>query len=142
VRSRRWSKTLYEAYAIYGARFAVKPEKREVIPAVTHADGTGRLQTVSKASNPLYWQLIEAFRKLTNILVALNTSFNLKGEPMVCTPHDAIRTFYSSGLHALVIGYCLVLKRADCCVYNHSAANDQRSISATEFTWVNQMLIG
>jgi carbamoyltransferase len=84
--------------------FPIRPEKHQVIPAVTHVDGTGRLQTVSKEINPLYWELIDDFRKLTGVPVVLNTSFNLKGEPIVCSPHDALRTFYSSGLDALVLG--------------------------------------
>ena len=90
--------------------FPIRPEKHEVIPAVTHVDGTGRLQTVSKEINPLYWELIDDFRKLTGVPVVLNTSFNLKGEPIVCSPLDALRTFYSSGLDALVLGDYLIEK--------------------------------
>jgi len=84
--------------------YLIRPEKRSVIPAVTHVDGSGRLQTVSKKYNPRYHKLISEFEKLTNVPVVLNTSFNLKGEAIVCTPTDAIRTFISSGLDALVMG--------------------------------------
>jgi carbamoyltransferase len=90
--------------------FKIKDEKRESIPAVVHVDGSGRLQTVSKSTNPLYYSLINEFRKLTNIPVVLNTSFNLNGEPIVCTPTDAIRTFFSCGLDCLVMGNYLVKK--------------------------------
>jgi len=90
--------------------FPIQVDKHEVIPAVTHVDGTGRLQTVSKEANPLYWRLIDEFRKITDVPVVLNTSFNLKGEPIVCSPQDAVRTFYSSGLDALILGDFLVEK--------------------------------
>jgi len=90
--------------------FSIRPEKRALIPAVTHVDGTGRLQTVSREQNPLYFELIEEFRRLTGIPVVLNTSFNLNGEPIVCSPQDALRTFFSSGLDALIMGNCLVEK--------------------------------
>jgi carbamoyltransferase len=90
--------------------FDVRPEKRAVIPAVTHADNTARVQTVSRDTNPLYWQLIREFARLTGVPVVMNTSFNLRGEPIVCTPTDAIRTFYSSGLDVLVIGNFILSK--------------------------------
>ena len=88
----------------------IRPEKRPLIPAVTHIDGTGRLHTVGREQNPLYYELIEEFRRLTGVPVVLNTSFNLNGEPIVCSPQDALRTFFSSGLDALVMGNCLVEK--------------------------------
>ncbi len=90
--------------------FPVKPEKRSVIPAVTHVDGTARPQTVEEKINPLYWRLIREFARRTGVSVILNTSFNLRGEPIVCSPTDAIRTFYSSGMDTLVIGRFLVEK--------------------------------
>lgn len=90
--------------------FDVRPEKRSVIPAVTHADNTARVQTVSREANPRYWNLIREFGRLTGVPVVMNTSFNLKGEPIVCTPKDAIRTFYSSGLDFLVLGDFVVAK--------------------------------
>jgi carbamoyltransferase len=90
--------------------FLIRQEKRDAIPAVTHVDGTGRIQTVTKAQNKLYWELISEVERLTGIPIVLNTSFNLKGEPIVCEPTDAIRTFFSSGLDALVIGSCILEK--------------------------------
>jgi carbamoyltransferase len=88
----------------------VKPEKRNVIPSVTHVDGSARPQTVEKEINPLYWRLIDEFGKRSGVPVVMNTSFNLRGEPIVCTPTDAIRTFFSSGMDALVIGNFVVEK--------------------------------
>jgi carbamoyltransferase len=90
--------------------YDVVPSKRSVIPAVTHADNTARVHTVARTSNARYWELIHAFGALTGVPVVLNTSFNLKGEPIVCTPKDAVRTFYSSGLDFLVIGSTIVPK--------------------------------
>ena len=90
--------------------FDVRPEKRSVIPAVTHADNTARVQTVSEAANPRYWNLIREFARLTDVPVIINTSFNLRGEPIVCAPKDAIRTFYSSGLDYLVLGSHVIAK--------------------------------
>jgi carbamoyltransferase len=88
----------------------VKPEKRGVIPSVTHVDGSARPQTVERSVNPLYWRLIREFGDRTGVPVIMNTSFNLRGEPIVCTPTDAIRTFFSSGMDALVIGTFIVEK--------------------------------
>ena len=88
----------------------VKPEKRGEIPAVTHVDGSARPQTVEQDMNPLYWRLIREFGCRTGTPVVMNTSFNLRGEPIVNSPTDAIRTFFSSGLDALVIGGFLVEK--------------------------------
>jgi carbamoyltransferase len=88
----------------------VRPEKRAVIPAVTHVDGSTRPQTVEKEINPLYWRLIDEFGKRTGVPVVMNTSFNLRGEAIVNTPTDAVRTFFSSGMDALVIGSFLLEK--------------------------------
>ncbi|OZV70136.1 carbamoyltransferase family protein [Winogradskyella aurantia] len=82
----------------------VYKEKQDVIPAVTHVDGTARLQTVNKTTNPLYHKLIETLGQKTGVPVVLNTSFNIQGEPVVESPKDALRCFYSTGLDALVIG--------------------------------------
>ncbi|HTT32415.1 MAG TPA: carbamoyltransferase [Methylomirabilota bacterium] len=82
----------------------VRPEKRSMIPSVTHVDGSARPQTVEKEISPLYWRLIDEFGKRTGVPVVMNTSFNLRGEAIVHTPTDAIRTFYSSGMDGLVIG--------------------------------------
>jgi carbamoyltransferase len=88
----------------------VRPEKRGIIPSVTHVDGSARPQTVEKEISPLYWDLINEFGKRTGVPVLMNTSFNLRGEAIVNTPTDAIRTFFSSGMDALVIGSFLVEK--------------------------------
>jgi carbamoyltransferase len=88
----------------------VKPEKRSVIPSVTHVDGSTRPQTVERDVNPLYWRLIREFGNRTGVPVVMNTSFNLRGEPIVSTPTDAVRTFFSSGMDALVIGSFVVEK--------------------------------
>lgn len=88
----------------------VRPEKRSLIPSVTHVDGSARPQTVEQHINPPYYRLIDEFGKRTGVPVVLNTSFNLRGEAIVHTPTDAIRTFYSSGMDALVLGSFLVEK--------------------------------
>ena len=88
----------------------VRQEKQSVIPAVTHVDGSARPQTVEKTANPVYWRLIDEFGKRTGVPVVLNTSFNLRGEAIVNTPTDAIRTFFSSGMDGLVVGNFLVEK--------------------------------
>jgi len=88
----------------------VRPEKRGVIPSVTHVDGSARPQTVEKQINPLYWRLLDEFEKRTGVPLIMNTSFNLRGEAIVHTPTDAVRTFFSSGMDALVIGSFLVEK--------------------------------
>ena len=90
--------------------FPVRKEKRGVIPAVTHVDGTARPQTVVEGVNPLYRRMIQRFGERTGVPVVMNTSFNLRGEPIVCSPTDALRTFFSSGMDALVIGSFLVEK--------------------------------
>lgn len=87
-----------------------RPEKREAVPAVVHADGSGRLQTVDRDSSPRYHQLIAAFEKLTGVPIVLNTSFNLNGEAIVCSPEDAIRTFYTCALDVLYLGNVRITK--------------------------------
>ena len=77
--------------------------KRSEIPAVTHVDGTARVQTVTRETNPLYWEIIEAFRKRTGCPVIVNTSFNVRGEPIVCTPADSYRCFMKTGMDYLVL---------------------------------------
>lgn len=90
--------------------FLIKKNKRKFIPAVVHVDGSGRLQTVSKDVNPIFYELIKEFEKITSIPIILNTSFNLKGEPIVCSPTDAIKTFFSSGLDFLILGSFIIKK--------------------------------
>ncbi|MFC1593181.1 carbamoyltransferase, partial [Candidatus Omnitrophota bacterium] len=90
----------------------LKKEKIEAIPSVAHIDGTARLQSVDKNRNPVFWQLIKEFQYLTGIPVILNTSFNLKGEPIVCTPEDAIDCFRRAEMDYLVLEN-YVLKKED-----------------------------
>ena len=91
--------------------FDVKPSKRDVIPAVTHVDGTGRLQTVVREGNSRYHDLIARFGEATGVPVLLNTSFNLRGEPIVSTPQQAYSTFSRSGMDRLVLGNYVVTKK-------------------------------
>ncbi len=89
----------------------VRSDKRDLIPAVTHADGTGRVQTVTEEHNGRYYRLIKAFERRTGVPVVINTSFNVRGEPIVCTPQDAWNTFIQTGIDALVIGNCIVTEK-------------------------------
>jgi carbamoyltransferase len=89
--------------------YNVLPDKRTEIPAVTHVDGTGRLQTVDKEHSPLYWSLINAFAELAGTPVVLNTSFN-ENEPIVCTPQEAVECFLRTKMDALAVGNYLVTK--------------------------------
>ena len=97
---------------IYFMEKAVKVRKvwRKKIPAITHIDNTARVQTVNKSINPIFYDLISEFYKITKTPVLLNTSFNLNGEPIVCSPKDAIRTFFSCGLDILVLGNFIIKK--------------------------------
>jgi len=90
----------------------VRPEKRGVIPAVTHVDGTARVQTVHRETNPRYHALLSAFHERTGVPVLLNTSFNDRGEPIVETPGDAVATYLSTDLDALVLHDAIIEKRA------------------------------
>ena len=106
---------LSDATRHYPARYMlyvvdVKEAKRDLIPAVTHVDGTGRLQTVERDTNPRYYRLIDTFREASGVPVVLNTSFNLKGEPIVNTPREAFHTFTQSGMDALIIGDYVIEK--------------------------------
>jgi carbamoyltransferase len=83
--------------------FQIREEKRAAVPAVTHVDGSGRLQAVTRWSNPRYWRLIEAFRDLTSVPMVLNTSFN-ENEPVVCTPQEALDCFLRTRMDFLVLG--------------------------------------
>ncbi len=91
--------------------YPVKPDKRRKVPAITHVNNTARVQTVSQDVNPQYYALIEAFERLRGAPMVLNTSFNVMGEPIVNTPADAVRCFFSTGMDVLVLGDCVVTKR-------------------------------
>ena len=98
------------AAAAHADDVIVLPEKREEIPAVTHVDGTARLQTIHRETNPRFHQLLKEFEKVSGVPVLLNTSFNVMGEPIVESPMDAIRCFYTTGLDHLVLGNYVVSK--------------------------------
>jgi carbamoyltransferase len=91
--------------------YPVRPERRDSIPAVTHVDGSGRLQTVTEAANPRYYRLIRAFGDLTGIPMVLNTSFN-ENEPVVCTPAQALDCFLRTKMDMLVLGSRIVRREA------------------------------
>ena len=91
--------------------FQVRDEKRSQIPAVTHIDGSGRLQTVYRHTNPRYYRLIESFRDLTGIPLVLNTSFN-ENEPIVCRPEEALDCFLRTRMDMLVIGNTVIAREA------------------------------
>ena len=103
--------------------YPVRPDKRRVIPAVTHVDGSGRLQTVSADTNPLYYRLIKEFEAITGVPIVLNTSFN-ENEPIVETPHQALDCFLRTNMDAIVSGSTVVRRHAAVarCVTAPSAA--------------------
>lgn len=103
----QWSKPVPYMTEVH----VIRREKRKIIPAVTHVDGTGRLQTVTKKTNRVFWDLINEFRSITGVPVVLNTSFNIKGEPIVDSPSDAIRTFLNSGIDDLFLHNYWVSKK-------------------------------
>jgi carbamoyltransferase len=90
----------------------IKKEKQDVIPAVVHVDETGRLQTLDRSANPQYRHLIERFKELTGVPIVLNTSFNIRGEPIVMTPDDALNCYFFTGIDTLVIGNCVLEKES------------------------------
>ena len=90
--------------------YPVRAEKRSVIPAPTHVDGTARLQTVSRTANPLYWKLLRAVGDLTGVPVVLNTSFN-DNEPIVCRPEEALECFRRTRMDVLVMGNFLLERK-------------------------------
>jgi carbamoyltransferase len=89
--------------------YPIKPSKRAEIPAATHVDGTGRLQTVKKEDNPLYWQLIKEFENLTGVPVVLNTSFN-ENEPIVCKPQEALDCFLRTKMDVIVLNNWMITR--------------------------------
>ena len=88
----------------------VPSEKAALIPAVCHVDNSARIQTVSRSQNPLYYDLLAAFRSRTGIPILVNTSFNTRTRPIVCTPTDALECFFTSPIDALAIGPFLLRK--------------------------------
>jgi carbamoyltransferase len=92
--------------------YPIVESKRKLIPAVTHVDGSGRLQTIRREQNPRYYDVIKEFGKITKVPILINTSYNIRGEPIVCTPHDAYRCMMGTGIDCLVMDKFLI-KRAD-----------------------------
>ncbi len=90
--------------------YPVKPGAQALLPAITHVDGTARVQTVTRASHARFYRVIEAFEQLRGVPVVVNTSFNVMGEPIVNTPEDALRCFQGCGMDALVVGDHVVVK--------------------------------
>jgi carbamoyltransferase len=88
----------------------VRDDKRRLIPAAWFSDGMARVHTVSRKTNPLFWHLLNKFGEKTGVPILVNTSFNLFGEPIVCTPREAVRSFYCSGIDALVINRFIIQK--------------------------------
>jgi carbamoyltransferase len=91
--------------------FQIREEKRPLIPAVTHVDGSGRLQTVYRRTNPRYYHLIKEFERLTGVPMVLNTSFN-ENEPVVCQPVEALECFVRTKMDVLVLGEAVIARNA------------------------------
>jgi len=107
--------------------YPIKNEKRKLIPSVTHIDGTGRIQTIEKSQNPRYYKLIKEFEKLSGVPILINTSFNIKGEPIVCTPEDAYKCMMGTGIDYLVIDKFLIAKKDNPKDIWDSSINSERS---------------
>ena len=88
--------------------YPIREKWRGRIPSVTHVDGSGRLQTIRRGQNQLYYDLIKEFGKLSGIPILINTSFNIRGEPIVCTPQDAYRCMMGTGIDYLVMDRFLI----------------------------------
>lgn len=116
----------------------VKADKRAAIPAVTHQDGTGRVQTVTDEVNGRYYRVLKAYYRLTGVPVLVNTSFNVRGEPIVCTPRDAYNTFVNTGIDVLVMGNYVVTDKPDAVDYakgmKRSVELEKRSKTAESVT--------
>jgi carbamoyltransferase len=111
--------------------YKIRPEKRKVLCAVNHVDDTGRLQTVAREENPMYYDLISAFHRKTGIPVILNTSFN-ENEPIVCTPEEAIDCFQRTRMDVLAIGPFLVLKGNEKKNAKENGATDKAAANLAE----------
>ena len=85
-------------------------KEKKIAPAIVHVDKTCRIQSVNQKDNFHFYKLIKEYEKITKVPALLNTSFNIKGEPIVCSPNDALRTFYSTGLDALILEKYVILK--------------------------------
>ena len=90
--------------------YQIRKEKRKEIPAVTHVNGSGRLQTITEKQNPLYYNLIKEFEKITSVPIILNTSFN-ENEPVVCHPQEALDCFLRTKMDVLVLGSYFISRK-------------------------------
>jgi carbamoyltransferase len=90
--------------------YDVRPEMADRVPAIRHVDGTARAQTVTQEQAPLFHQLLERFRDRAGVPVLVNTSFNTRGKPIVCTPQDALECFFTSPIDVLAIGGYILQK--------------------------------
>jgi carbamoyltransferase len=91
--------------------YKVKEEYLGKIPAITHVDKTVRIQTVTRLQNPKFYELLENFKLETGYSVLVNTSFNIKGEPIVCSPQDAVRSFVEADIDYLIMGDYVISKQ-------------------------------
>jgi carbamoyltransferase len=108
VRDRHRIPMTEEQKALFGIDKLNVP--RSSIPAVTHVDYSARIQTVHEDTNPLYYRLLKRFKELTGCSVVVNTSFNVRGEPIVCTPEDSFRCFMGTDIDVLAVGNCFLRK--------------------------------
>ena len=109
--------------------FQIREEKRSLIPAVTHVDGSGRLQTVSRRTNSRYHRLIETFQGLTGVPMVLNTSFN-ENEPVVCAPTEALDCFLRTRMDVLVMGSTVIIRTDEAkCVPSGEFSSSLPSVS-------------
>lgn len=91
--------------------YPIRKKWQKIIPSVTHVDGSGRLQTIRRKDNELYYDLIREFEGKSGIPILINTSFNIRGEPIVCTPEDAYRCMMGTGIDYLIIGKYLISRK-------------------------------
>ena len=91
--------------------YPVRKQWHDKIPSVTHVDGSGRLQTIRRNQNKLYYDTIKEFGKLSGIPIMINTSFNIRGEPIVCTPSDAYKCMMGTGIDCLVMDKFLIWRK-------------------------------
>jgi carbamoyltransferase len=108
--------------------YDVRKDMRNKVPAITHADGTGRVQTVNRRHNPRYHELIERFGELTGVYCILNTSFNIRGHPIVNTPDEAIECYLQTGMDALFLGDYLLCKEGE----SAAAAMSDEEVAAAQ----------
>jgi carbamoyltransferase len=106
-----WFELFDKRYSYMLRVVPVRPEKKDLIPAITHVDGTARIQTVSNEENPGYWRQINEFYKQTGVPLVLNTSFNIAGKPIVEKPEDAVACFKGTEIDLLTLGSWIVSKR-------------------------------